>query len=234
MQLIIRRILLFVLAAVAGAAGIAISAPEDPAAAARRELAAIGRLTPDAQQGEALFRGCATCHEARAAGLPSGWVPHIARQHALVIAKQLLDYRHGLRWDKRMEVVAKQHLLASDQQVADLAAFAQAAPRAAAEVGSGEHVEQGQARYRTACSACHGPDGIGSNLRVVPQLAGQDYGYLLRQLHDAIEGRRPLLTVSHGRLLEPLDADQLEGLADYLSRLQLPAGQQRPAVTARR
>jgi cytochrome c553 len=224
MHPITQRILLLVLVVVAGAAGVAMSAPEDPAAAARRELAAIVRLKPDPRQGEALFHACGTCHESRDLSLPKGWVPRIAGQHASVIAKQLLDYRHGLRWDTRMEAVARQHLLASDQQVADLAAYARRARRTASAVGSGEHTREGQVLYLARCGACHGPDGIGSNLRVVPELGGQDYDYLLRQLHDAVEGRRPSLTTTHARLLMRMDADQLEGLADYLSRLQPSEG----------
>jgi cytochrome c553 len=228
-----RTLLLVVLLLLPGLGRAGTAAQDDPGVAARRELAAIARLTPDPQRGRGLFMRCGTCHDARDPSLPKGWVPSIAGQHARVIVKELLDYRHGLRWDKRMEVVAGQHVLGSDQEIADLAAYAQATPRPQAATGSGEHLERGRKLYRAQCVACHGPAGAGSNVRVIPQLAGQDYEYLLRQLHDALEGRRPTLS-GHARLLEPLDASELEGLADYLSRLTPGKGAEPPkAITAR-
>lgn len=193
--------------------------PHASEAAARRRLAQIVRLTPDPQAGKALFQRCAPCHEATDPDLPRGWVPRIAGQHPRVIAKELLDYRDGLRWDARMEAVARTHILATNQAIADLAAYAGTAPPPeVVATGSGEHLGQGQLRYQRLCLACHGPAGVGSNAHIVPRLGGQDYDYLLRQLHDALEGRRPTLSGTHARLLEPLDAGELEGLADYLSR----------------
>jgi cytochrome c553 len=162
-------------------------------------------------------------------------VPHIAGQHAHVIAKQLLDYRYELRHDPRMEVVAGQHAGLSNQEIASVAAVAAGAPwpyRSGA--GDGTHLDGAEARYQRLCIVCHGRAGAGSNAHVVPRLGGQDYHYLLRQLHDAIEARRQGMSVPHERLLQPLDAGELEGLADYLSRaLPAPAAEDAP-LTARR
>jgi hypothetical protein len=55
-------------------------------------------------------------------------------------------------------------------------------------------------------------------LELVPRLAGQHYGYLLREMHDAVEGRRPNFSLTHIRLLQKLDRDDFVGLADFLSR----------------
>jgi len=195
--------------------------------AARRELQTVLRLKPHPMRGEELYRLCSMCHD-HDAGLPKGWVPGIAGQHARVIMKQLVDFRHGLRWDVRMQIMTGRHVLKSSQDIADVASYVagltQTPPLA---VGSGEELERGRALYEKRCLACHGRAGEGSNARLVPRLAGQDYNYLLRQLHDAIDGRRPELEVTHQRMLKPLDAADLEGLADHLSRFPLEA----PAAT---
>ena len=66
---------------------------------------------------------------------------------------------------------------------------------------------------------CHGSDGNGSGQQQIPRVAGQNYVYLLRQIHDAIEGRRPNFSASHIRLLKGLDYADITGVADYLARI---------------
>jgi hypothetical protein len=43
-------------------------------------------------------------------------------------------------------------------------------------------------------------------------------------LHDAIDGRRPGLQATHAKLLRSFDAADLEGIADYLSKLRSQGG----------
>lgn len=191
---------------------------------AHRELETVLRLVPDRRHGKAVFGVCERCHAAGASALPKGWVPRITGQHVRFIAKELVDYRHGLRWDLRMEIVAGRHTLESDQDISDVASYvATLAPSQTGSKGRGGDLDQGRAVYRAKCTTCHGPAGEGSNARLVPRLAGQDYDYLLRQLHDAVDGRRPNMTSPHAQLLRHFDAAQLEGVADYLSRL-MPQG----------
>jgi cytochrome c553 len=202
----------------AAAAGVA------SAVSPQQELQQVLHAIPDPQQGERLFQVCAQCHGARGGGLPSGWVPEIAGQHPHVIAKELVDYRHRLRWDDRMEKVPGRHLLQSPQDIADVTAYVGALrPSLQSAVGDGKSIEQGQQLYAKHCSACHGRDGQGSNARRVPRVAGQQYGYLLRQMHDTVDGRRPNMSAMHVGLLKPLDMQALVGVADYMSRM--PQGQ---------
>ncbi len=56
--------------------------------------------------------------------------------------------------------------------------------------------------------------------RSVPRLAGQHYGYLVRQMYDAVDGRRQTLPRLHANRIEPLDFAQVRGIADYLSRIE--------------
>jgi hypothetical protein len=79
--------------------------------------------------------------------------------------------------------------------------------------------------YAQRCQWCHGGQGEGSDERLVPRVAGQQYEYLLRQLHDVVGGRRPNMREQHLRLLEGADMDDMVGLAGYMSRLGRPAGQ---------
>lgn len=188
-------------------------------AATRSDLDSTLTLAANRAHGQILFQVCASCHRDRPGALPAGWAPRIEGQHSRVIIKQLIDYRHGARWDQRMEVVAGRHVLASLQDIADVATYAASIdPATAPQSGDGENLSAGHRIYARACAQCHRANGLGNGMRLIPRLAGQDAAYLLRQLHDALEGRRPGLE-SHAELLETLDKAQLEGVADYLSRL---------------
>jgi cytochrome c553 len=67
--------------------------------------------------------------------------------------------------------------------------------------------------------SCHGATAAGDPDKLAPRLAGQQYGYLLREMHDAVEGRRPNFSLKHIRLLQKHDHDDIVGLADFLSRV---------------
>jgi cytochrome c553 len=83
--------------------------------------------------------------------------------------------------------------------------------------------------YARRCASCHGATAQGDGPKGYPRLAGQQYGYLVRQIQQAIAGRRPTFSSAHVQLLKPLAAADVQGIADYLSTLD-PAA---PAVTAR-
>jgi cytochrome c553 len=172
--------------------------------------------------GATLFRACAACHGASGGGTPDGEIPRIAGQHFSVLVKELVDYRNNRRWDPRMEHFAGQHVLKGAQEVADVAAYAseiETAPDAGVGVGSGEFLSRGSEVYARSCASCHGRSGDGSERQQIPRVAGQNYAYLFRQIHDAIEGRRPNFSASHVRLLEALDYADIIGVADYLARI---------------
>jgi len=121
--------------------------------------------------------------------------------------KQLVDYRNDRRWDPRMEHFADQHVLKSAQDIADVAGYAseiETLPEASVGVGSGEFLARGTEVYKRSCVSCHGTTGNGSARQQIPRVAGQNYAYLVRQIHDGIEGRRPNFSASHIRLLKEL------------------------------
>jgi cytochrome c553 len=178
-------------------------------------------VTPVPAEGAAGFWVCAGCHGPGGNGDPAKRVPAIAGQHQRVVAKQLIDYQNHARWDASMEQVADRHRLVRPEDFANLAAHVASLPRAAQrETGNGRDTTQGRALYRASCAECHGTDGEGNGVTLVPMLAGQHFSYLRRQLADTLEGRRPNMPPPHADLLSGADAQRLDGLADYLSRLQ--------------
>lgn len=177
---------------------------------------------PNLDHGAELFKSCAVCHGLSGGGTADGQVPRIAGQHFSVLVKQLVDYRSERRWDPLMEYMADKHLLKTAQDIADVAGYAseiETLPEAGVGVGSGEYLARGAAVYARECISCHGKTGDGNRREQIPRVAGQNYAYLLRQIHDGIEGRRPNFSATHIEMLKRLDYAQITGVADYLSRI---------------
>lgn len=187
---------------------------------ARVELEAALRSTPDLEHGFELFKNCAVCHGASGQGTLDGGVARIAGQHVSVIAKQLVDYRHDRRWDIRMEHFADQHHLVDPQSIMDVASYVhELVTEVPPGVGDGEQIDRGLALYSQRCVRCHGSSGEGDAGKRIPRLAGQHYEYLMRQIYDAVDGRRPNMTRAHVRMFARLNRDDIVGLADFLARL---------------
>jgi cytochrome c553 len=186
-----------------------------------RDLAQATRASPDPDHGAELFVQCVSCHGGNGAGQHDGSTPRIAGQHYSVLLKQLVDFRHGKRWDFRMEEHAKQHFLESPQDIADVAAFvARLDGGGERGIGDGTHGADGARLFGARCASCHGPSGAGNARTAVPRLGGQHYAYLMRQMYDAVDGRRPTLQLVHPRKIAPLDFEQVRSVADYLSRIE--------------
>jgi cytochrome c553 len=184
-----------------------------------RELMDARRDKPNLDRGAELYGTCAACHGPTGGGTVDGQVPRIAGQHASVLVKQLVDYRHDRRWDLRMERFADYHYLRDAQAIADVAAYVSSLDQDVQNgKGSGELLTRGADTYVRLCLRCHGPGAIGDAKRAIPRIAGQHYEYLRRQIYDAVDGRRPNFSSAHIRLLGQLDHDDIEAIADYLSR----------------
>ena len=203
------------------AAGLLLFLPAVvPAASpARSEYQAALHATPDFEHGAVLFTQCVACHGAEGQGLPDGSTPRIAGQLFNVIVKQLVDFRYGKRLDFRMEQRANTHLGAF-QDIADVAGFLSQQPRRSYRVAPGsDNVAQGADLYQVSCASCHGAQGAGDEDGVVPMLAGQHPAYLLRQMYDAVDARRPALAQLHSQRIKSLDFEQMRAIASFLSQL---------------
>lgn len=195
------------------------------ASPARSEYQAALRATPNVEHGAELFTRCAACHGADGQGFPDGSTPRIAGQHFRVVVKQLVDFRYGKRWDFRMEQRANTHLGAF-QDIADVARYLSQQPRqgnankSRANEFSRETSVLGSSVYGANCASCHGARGEGDDVAVVPMLAGQHAAYLLRQMYDSVDGRRPSLAKLHAEQIKPLDFEQLRAIAEFLSQVE--------------
>jgi cytochrome c553 len=88
-----------------------------------------------------------------------------------------------------------------------------------AAIGSGANLSLGGSLFLRRCAGCHGAVGRGVADEGIPRLAGQHASYLLRQMQESASGGRPNMTTAHTALLDRLDYQSFEGIADYLSRM---------------
>jgi len=193
-----------------------VSEPWRPLPAAEAAM----RLPADRVAGRRLFEACAACHGADGSGSDASLVPRIAGQHYSVIIRQLADFRAGRRHDARMQQAAMEHQLESPQALADIATYVNLLPRRmTVNLGGTQSGELGQRLYENNCASCHGGAAQGDDHAAVPRLAGQHRNYLIRQFRDIADLLRPPVGRKHAALLAPLDYQEREALADFLSRL---------------
>ena len=147
----------------------------------------------DAAAGKAKAAVCAACHGADGKAIQPAF-PNLAGQHAAYIEKQLQDYKSGARVNALM---VGQVAALSEQDMADLAAhFSSLA--GIESVANEENLALGENIYRggitnagvAACSACHGPTGVGNPQANFPVLAGQNAQYIADQLRYFRSGER--------------------------------------------
>lgn len=204
------RVPLVILCCLYGALAGAASVAEDDY---RRAM----QRTPDAEAGERLFATCAACHGPDGAGDADRWVPRIGGERFSIIVRQLIDYRHGKRRDERMLANSAQHRLEDLQAIADVAGWvSHLSPPAPARGEPGPYFDLGRQLYSARCAGCHGERGEGK--AGAPRLANQHAAYVVRQIRDTVDGRRPDLSAAHERLFPNLDSREIDGLADALMR----------------
>ncbi|MEO8313868.1 MAG: c-type cytochrome [Pseudomonadota bacterium] len=198
---------------------VLISPGAQAASTARRAYDDALARTPDIVNGAKLFEQCVACHRSDGSGSPDQFVPAIAGQHWQVLTKQLLDYRYYRHWDLRMAGFSSTTHLRGPQEIADVVVYVNSLqPQRASSTGPGEHLGQGAEIYTRRCASCHGNAAQGDGPKGYPRLAGQQYTFLVRQIHDAVAGRRPF-SVTHVQLLKSLEENDVQGVADHLSRL---------------
>jgi cytochrome c553 len=190
------------------------------ASSAQKEFASVLRCKPNGVHGRMLFDTCAACHGANGAGASDGTVPAVAAQHFRVVVHELVSFRHEGRSEPRMVHFTNEHHLSGVQDIADVAAYVnQLPPTRSSDPGRGEETKPGAEVYAQRCASCHGKDGEGNNVKGYPRLAGQHNEYLLDQLQQVAEGRRPRFPTAHIRLLQSINRADFAVIADYLSRL---------------
>jgi cytochrome c553 len=158
----------------------------------RIDVATLANLRgADPKVGEGLMRDqCAACHGEQGISADPQF-PHLAGQPAIVVFKQLHDYKSGARQNEVMGPIAQ---ALDDAQIASVAAYVGAlTPRVGFLVTPGADVRRlvqngDPARGLAACGSCHGA-GTGGPIEA-PLLVGQSAPYLAAQLEAYRSGAR--------------------------------------------
>lgn len=148
----------------------------------------------DPAAGAALYAVCSSCHGAEGQGNPALNAPKLAHQASWYLARQLRNFKAGLRGADSRDAYGQQMspmaaTLADDAAIKNVVAYIATLPDAPpASTVSGD-VAHGQSLYAT-CGACHGTAGQGVWATNAPRLAGMSDWYLARQLKNFQHGVR--------------------------------------------
>jgi len=176
-------------------------------------LAQPARAEGNIESGKQIAYSCLGCHgiEGYRNAYPSYRVPKLGGQKAGYLEIALRGYRDGTREHPTMNAQGKS---LSDQDIQDVAAYL-------ASIG-GETVAAGGTQgasfdKATACTACHGQNGISVNA-MWPTLAGQYESYLLNSLKNYRSGKRtdPVMSAQAALIAE----EDLPKLARYFASLE--------------
>lgn len=182
------------------------------------------------EAGKEKSQTCVACHGADGNSL-LGMYPSLAGQHAKYLEKQLNELKLGMtsggkqgRFDPVMSGMA---LPLSEQDMADLAAYYASLPLAHKTTPE-NFVTQGKALYTagdserglTACIACHGPRGNGTELSGFPKISGQQVDYIKAQLMKFRDGTRENdMNAMMRDIAQKLTDEDINTLSNYMGGL---------------
>ena len=181
--------------------------------------------TPD--PGQMAYATCGGCHGAQGQGNLALNGTALAGQDASYTARQLRNYKAGLRGTDPGDIYGAQmrgmsNVLVDEAAIVAVSEYIAGLERAPAK-GSEADLSAGKAAYAT-CVTCHGEQAQGNVVMNGPALAGLDAPYLERQLADYREGRRGAQAgdpwgASMVPLAKQLDAERSAAVAAYLASL---------------
>ena len=181
-------------------------------------------LHANARRGAALYsQECASCHGREAQGAGQHDIPALASQRRAYIIRQLAAFSERDRIATQMHKVVSREAVSDPQSWADLALYLNnLPPPKGAHTGDGKYLSLGEASYEQFCRSCHEEDGRGDDDGFVPSLRNQHYRYLVKEMRNLAAGHRFNIDDELVRFLSSLKQDEMQGLADYLSRMQGP------------
>lgn len=187
------------------------------------EEALLLKMQGDTERGRIAYQGCQGCHKPDASGLSDGTYPQLAGQHTTVLIKQMVDVREGRRDNPKMFPFAGKHVMET-QEIADIVAYLNSLPLPLNnDKGPGTDLMHGKKLYEKDCAACHGEHGEGAAEKFYPVTTGQHYRYMVRQIAAISEGSRRNANPKMVRIVKEYSASDIGAVADYMSRLTLPA-----------
>ena len=153
----------------------------------------LARPTGDATAGQATYVTCMACHGAQGEGNPLLNAPKLAGQPGWYIARQLSNFRHGLRGASSNDTYGQQMVgfasLLDEAATRNLIAYLQTFPDSRPPTTLVGNAVKGASLYGT-CAGCHGPTGEGIWSTGAPRLAHMSDWYLQRQLANFRQGIR--------------------------------------------
>ena len=147
----------------------------------------------DAAAGQAAFATCAACHGAMGEGNPAVNAPKLAGQAGWYLARQLKNFKQGIRGVHEKDEFGKQMAAfagALDEAgIRNITAHVATLPDARAPATLAGDAARGKSLY-TTCAECHGTAGEGVWSTNAPRLAHMSDWYLARQLQNFRKGIR--------------------------------------------
>jgi hypothetical protein len=216
--------------ALIGVSGSVIAADAAPMAPAGEAKAAVpGKPKVDIAAGEALYsagdatRGvvaCITCHGPKGQSAAGTW-PKLAAQHPAYVARQLKNYKEGVRVNAIMMGMAA---ALTDQDMQNIAAYLAQQQPSLGVAQNKDTIELGKSIYNggivaknvPACAGCHSPNGAGIPAQY-PRQGGQWAEYSNTQLMLFREGTRK--NVQMTTIATKLSDVEMKAVADYMAGL---------------
>lgn len=191
-------------------------------------LALLAPLTVlAAGNSNAAYFACRSCHGDSGLGADAINVPAIAGQSQSYLARQLRNYRDGIRGNTPRDIWGSQMaLMAANLDDEGIEKLAQSVAKMPPWPSRSNGEEAAAPKEYTACAACHGEQGEGLSETNSPRISGLDPLYLARQLRnfrDGLRGQHP--GDDDGRLMRAalppaIDNSAIDRLAAYIAALQ--------------
>lgn len=152
------------------------------------------------EAGKAKSQTCVACHGADGNSLITQY-PKLAGQHEKYLIKQLKELKLGMtsggKQGRYEPVMGAMAMPLSEEDMADLAAYYaslpisnNSTPENVVDEGKVLYTAGDSERGLTACTACHGPRGNGTELSGFPKISGQHADYIKAQLEKFRDGDR--------------------------------------------
>jgi cytochrome c oxidase subunit 2 len=148
----------------------------------------------DVAAGQATYAVCSACHGAQGEGNPQLNAPKLAGQAAWYLARQLQDFKLGIRGASEKDTYGKQMVafaatLADDTAIKNVVAYIGSLPDAQPQATISGNDSKGGVHYET-CAYCHGAGGQGVWSTNAPRLSHMSDWYMKRQLENFKQGVR--------------------------------------------
>lgn len=170
----------------------------------------------DVEAGRVKSQACAACHGADGNSV-SGQFPNLAGQSWRYIYIQLKDFKEGRRSDPIMTPMTA---TLSRQDMIDIGNYyaAQKAKPSTHPVDDKKALLGKAKADETLCAMCHMGAFAGQN--EIPRVAGQQYDYVIKQLHAFKARTRTNDAGNMTSVAQTLSETDIENLAHYITSLR--------------